>query len=53
MVNGALRGGGGGGGIQLLFSKGFLLVLAKYSFGRGYCALGYYSMKFRNFSDIS
>ena len=33
--------------------KGFLLVLTKFSFSRGDWALGYYSMYFTHFPDIS
>ena len=38
---------------KFLFFKGFLLVLAEVSFWWGDWALGYHSMKFRQFLDIS
>ena len=46
---GARRGGGG----DFLFFGTFLLVLAKLSFWWGPWALGYHSMVFRHFPDIS
>ena len=36
-----------------MFFKGFLLVLAKYLFWRGYWALGYYSREFRDLTRES
>ena len=47
---GAARSGGGG---DFLFFGTFLLVLAKLSFWWGPWALGYHSMVFRHFPDIS
>ena len=38
---------------SLGFFKRFLLVLTKFSFWQGDWALGYHSMKFRHFPDIS
>ena len=49
--NGPPRGWGGGG--WLLLFGGFMLVLAKFSVLRGGWALGYHSMGFRHFSNIS
>ena len=39
--------------VQFLFFSSFLLVLTKYSFWEEDWALGYNSMKFGDFSDIS
>ena len=41
------------GKVSLLFSKSFLLVLTKISFWHGDWALGYHSMEFRHFPNIS
>ena len=46
------------GRVYLLIFKCFLLELAKFPFwwgkgGIGCCALGYHSMEFRHFPDIS
>ena len=49
MVRGCSWGGGGGGGGR----NSSLLVLMKLSFWRGGWALGYHSMEFRQFPDIS
>ena len=40
-------------GVWFLFWGGFLLVLAKFSFWPGHWALGYHSMGFGHFTDIS
>ena len=40
-------------GVSFLFFKSFLLVLAELSFWRGGWALGYHSMGFRHFPDVS
>ena len=41
------------GKVEFLFFKSCLLVLTKFSSWQGDWALGYYSMKFRQFPDIS
>ena len=41
------------GKVKFLFYKSFLLVLTKLSFWQGNWALGYHSMGFRQFPDIS
>ena len=43
----------GGGGVDFCFSGGILLVLAELSFWRGDWALGYHSMEFKFFSNVS
>ena len=45
--------GGGGGGVGFVFFGIFPLVLAKVSFWRGCWAVGYRSMGFRHFPNIS
>ena len=39
--------------VSFLFFKSFLRVLTKLSFWQGGWALGYHSLKFRHFPDIS
>ena len=39
--------------VSFLFLKSFLLVLTKYSFWQADWALGYHSMKFRHFFNVS
>ena len=41
------------GKVQFLFLKNVLLALTKFSFWSGDWALGFHSMKFRHFPDIS
>ena len=41
------------GKVKFLLFKGFLLVQTKFSFWQGEWALGYRSMEFSNFPDIS
>ena len=47
------RAAGGGGVVKFLFFDGFLLVLVGVSFWSGDWALGYHSLDFRHFPDIS
>ena len=42
-----------GGKVEFLFFGGFLLVLVGLSFWRAGWALGYHSMEFGQFSDVS
>ena len=44
---------GGGGVVKFLFFDRFLLVLVGVSFWSGDWALGYHSLDFRHFPDIS
>ena len=41
------------GKVKFLFSKSFFAVLTKFIFWQAEWALGYHSVKFRHFSDIS
>ena len=50
---GVARSGGGGGVVKFLFFDWFLLVLVGVSFWSGDWALGYHSLDFRHFPDIS